>query len=298
MNPGNGTHRASLPDSATHFFARNDEAVRGLRAALDGSKPGRIDDWRADVIRELRSVIESDNLPSPSTEAGLPGRVGETPENSALHYRIAWELIRHFKLRETRDDAAALSRGMLLDLWDIWWRAAGNEKPGEEARRPEEVLPLDDGEGRVVEPALIRDAYSTCDSDLARLLSPERASRDQASAGGESVDADDGAPGVEGGLPRQIDWQLRRLCQSNDPFCMSDRAVLYELLRLYQLLLSDVEWKLPVDSVERLVEDAREFSDSIATLGETPLPRVSDAVFLNETKERTWKMRTRENARE
>ena len=274
MNSDNGRPESSLPDGATHFFAGADEAVHGLRAALDGTKSERIDDWRAGVIRALRSVIESDALPAPSMEAGLPGMFGETPENSALHYRIAWEIIRHFRLRDTRDDAATLSRGMLLDLWDMWWRAAGNEKPGEEARRPEEVLPLDDGEGRVVEPALIRDAYSTCDSDLAILLSPQRAVRDHASA----VD-------VEGRLTKQIDWQLRRLCQSNNPLCMSDRAVLYELLRLHQLLLFDVEWKLPVDSVGRLVEDAKEFNDSIATFGETPLPGVSDAVFLNEVKE-------------
>ena len=275
MNSDNGRSEASLPDGAAHFFSSADEAARGLRAALDGTKFGRIDDWRADVIRALRSVLESDALPAPSMVAGPPGMSGETPENSALHYRIAWEIIRHFGLRETRDDAATFTRGMLLDLWDMWWRAAGNEMPGEEARRPEEVLPLGDGEGRVVEPALIRDAYSTCDSDLAILLSPGRAVRDQGSPDGD----------VERGLTRQIDWQLRRLCQSNDPFCRSDRAVLYELLRMHQLLLSEVEWKLPVDSVERLVEDAREFSDSIATFGETPLPRVSDAVFLNEMKE-------------
>ena len=282
--PGMSPH-----DNFSYFFVQADELMSGLRAALDGSKSGRIDAWRAEVISELRAVIEDDRFPKPAMAAGLPSEVAETPENSALHYRIASEISRHYLFRSTEDDAAALSRGMLLDLWDMWWRAAGNAKPGEEARRPEQLFPTPrKGEGRIVEPALIRDAFSECDNDVAWLLTDAgKHACDDASTDEEEKVPEDQELGVEGRLERQIGWQLRRLCQWDEPFGEPDRAVLYELLRLHHILLADGDTGLPADSVERLVDDAKRFGDSIRKFGDTSLPRISDAIFVNGAMEST-----------
>ena len=56
--PGMSPH-----DNASYFFVQADELISGLRAALDGSKSGRIDSWRAEVISELRAVIEGRPFP-------------------------------------------------------------------------------------------------------------------------------------------------------------------------------------------------------------------------------------------
>ena len=138
------------------------------------------------------------------------------------------------------------------------------------------------GEGRVVEPALIRDAFSECDNDVAWLLTDAgKHARDDASTDEGRKVPEDQELGVESRLERQIGWQLRRLCQWDEPFGEPDRAVLYELLRLHHILLADGDTGLPADSVERLVDDAKRFGDSIRKFGDTSLPRVSDAIFVN-----------------
>ena len=92
-------HEVALGDEEPGFFDAGDKIVDRLCAALDGSKAGRIDDWRADVLRELRAVLAGDSLPEPLTKEGAPGDVAKTPKNSAIHYRIASEFTRRYQLR-------------------------------------------------------------------------------------------------------------------------------------------------------------------------------------------------------
>ena len=262
-------HEAALGDEEPGFFDAGDKIVDRLCAALDGSKAGRIDDWRADVLRELRAVLEGGSLPKPLTKEGAPGDVAETPMNSAIHYRIASELTRRYQLRRSPADAAALSRGLVLEYWDIWWRAAGYARPKEEESRLRERFPaLEDGKGRIVEPSLIRDAISLCNRDVSFALT-----RDE-------PDAD-----VEDKLLKQIDWQLRRLCLCQESFGEPDRAVLYELLRLHHVQYSHDVYGLPTDTAVRLVNDVKVFHDSIETFGKVKLPECSDEAFLSEEKD-------------
>ena len=90
---------------------------------------------------------------------------------------------------------------------------------------------------------------------------------------------------VEDKLLKQIDWQLRRLCLCQEPFCEPDRAVLYEILRLHHVQYAHDVYGLPTDTTVRLVNDVKVFHDSIETFGKVKLPKCSDEAFLSEEKE-------------
>ena len=257
---------------STRFFQDGDDASKPLRDALN-KPPGAVeeDTWRVGVLGAFRALVEK-RLPWPLPAACRPAEGEPTPLDAALHYRVAAEFVCRFPTRAGQKYRPFVSTGMLLDLWDIW-RKAGS--PDEVERRPvEQVPPLRDGNGRVVEPALILDALCGCDRDLAFLLS------------------ENGEYGAENALREQMRWQLRRLYRSKDRFSKADRALLYELLRHDHYRFSDPDTHLPEDSVERLILAAEQFRASVENFGETPLPETPEAAFADDRGDQEQQDRT------
>lgn len=243
------------------YFRSSDHATKPLTEALEKLATGRVDEWRTETLAALQYLVEP--MPAHLLQHRDPGTGEPTPEGAALHYRVAAEFVSRFrKYREGRegkdpDAAAALSRGLILDLWDMWGRAASGSSP-------DSTLLLEPGRGRVVEPAVVRDALCECDRDVARLLL-----RDKQEQGYSHENA----------LREQVRWQLLHLTRSKAPFAAEDRAVLYELLRHFHYRFSDVDTGLCLDAVRRLVDAGQQFRRSVESLGETALPEAPQTAF-------------------
>ncbi|MDD2869307.1 hypothetical protein [Neomegalonema sp.] len=248
----------------------------GIRSAADLLK--RIDEasqpWARALAREMRgegareaALEELCRLtalcPTPlSNHTATPDAPEATPENAALHYRIANEALRAYGRAEGRP--AALSRGMILDFWDAWWSAAADLSEPEAARRILEQMDPNEGEKRrVVQPGLIRDALCGCDRDVAALV------------GADGL-------GSEAELSRQILWQMRRLHRAPEMFAAADRVALYELLFMRDLRFADPEAEFPTETLERLLQAADQTRRALEGEGGKP-PVAPESAFLSLT---------------
>ena len=236
-------------------------AVEELTSALAADTKGRLEEWCSNLRQALRDVIKQMPTDAHLLRRRVPGAGQETPMNAALHYRVAAEFIRCFAEQRpggTPENPATLSPGMLLDLWEIWWRTLTPEVP-------DLVRDSDPEQGRVVEPILIRDALCGCDPDVRRWL-----------LRAEDVQS----YGHKKSLKTQIWWQLRQLTRTKPAFSKADRAVLYELLRQFHYRIADVTTGQCADAVRILVEAGEAFRESVETKGNVPLPESPEAVFL------------------
>ena len=245
--------------SAETLLDGMEKVMRPLLDALDQDTE-RFQEWRNRTVDKLRNVIVQ--VPTPlSPAAARPKEAATTADYAGLSYRIAAEFTRFYRQRSSPDDLAAFGRGMLLDVWDAWWRAASDARDRGEALRPSAYMEeAEFGEGRVVDPVLVLEAFCDLDSDVSRILR------------GSLRDAD-------GALRAQATWQLRRLHQTG--FRAADRVVLYELLRLrHWRTARSVDYALPELAVRTVVEAAVSSQRAVENKGETPLAKASEDAFL------------------
>ena len=235
------------------YFARADSEAAIVLLAEKLKRDNPADErakgwaWRADVLEAFQQTI---NL------APRLGATPETPPRAELYYRLVAEFVRryHSDARDHHSDArdrspTALSPGLLIDAWDIWKKRLGDGPDGAK------------GHGGIVEPDLVRAALCECNADVARWLLK-----------------DDKAYGDEAALREQIRRQLRRLLHTQAD---ADRAVLYELMRLFHYRFAARETGQNTDIVECLIENAKHFQSAVKSLGETPLPKALEADFRN-----------------
>ena len=223
-------------ETVAHVEKQRKLLADALESPVDGTTPKEV--W-GQRVREAVRVLVKDALPKclPQKPA-RPEKQQDCGEYAALSYTLAAEIVRFYPDRRSRGEASALSRGLVLDLWDMWWSLAGGIKPGEESRSPtsqseEGVLDI----GYIIDPMVLRSVFSTLDDDLARIFHDSAGYLDK-----ECLD-------------RQGIWLLQRLHRKQ--FQQHERVVLYEFLRLRHWRQADRSIGLPVHSLEQLIRAAR-----------------------------------------
>ncbi len=242
-----------------------DDAVAPLVEALDAPSMDRVDAWRANLLSAMRAVAK--RIGVVPVEAAPPEHDSPTAPDVDLVYRVAAEFTRVFPCRDKNGlGSDALSRGLLLYLWDQCWRAMRKDGLGGNAFGPEAYLarPVGPEDGRIVQPMLVRDAFCACDDDLSHALS----------GGGHGGDAD---------LRVQLDWMLRRLHRTD--FQSADRAALYMILRLRHSRSADREQDFPEMTVQTLVDAVLQTEQAIFDRGRTDIAEVPETAFSRERPE-------------
>lgn len=245
-------------DGAKELMARiHAEAQPWAQALAKLAQADAREDARSAALSTLQGLAKL--CPTPlDKETHAPEAGPETPEKAALHYRLANEALRAYA---QAPKGMSISRGLLLDFWDVWWTAASGLSGREAAQRVAEHMEPNEGLARrVVQPDLIRDALCACDRDVAFLL------------------AGKGGLGGDGALVEQLIWQMRRLHGSSRPFAPADRAALYELLLMRGLSHGDGESGFLAGSLEILCEATKAARSALET-GKTSIPTASEQAF-------------------
>ena len=250
-------------EDASAIIAEIEEQRNDLINALDNldsSENLTQEDWGVNVRREVRLLVEKalpDGLPM---EAVRPEEEQDCSEYAALSYTLAAEIIHFYP---DRDDSITLGRGLVLDIWDTWWKHAGRIGKGKESCVPSSPITeerLD--KGFLIDPILIRCVLAGLDEDIARSLK----------GGVGYVDARL--------LKKQGIWLLRRLHRAKFP--LSERIVLYEFLRLRH-------WSDPnrsdgigisYHSLKPLINLAIASKECLHSKGKKSMPTVSENAFL------------------
>ena len=250
----------TIRDDAKKTIAHVERQRKRIEAALanvDGETP---EAWGLRVRKAFGTLIEEalpEGLPrQPSQPGDHPG----CSDYAALNYTLAAEFVRVFPERQTESEATAISRGMVLDIWDMWWRRAGGIAPGEESRSPASQMGKSTlGTGHIIDPMVLRSVFSALDDDLARIFS------NGASHANEEY------------LHDHAIWLLKRLHHTHFP--SHERVVLYEFLRLRHWRQADRSIGLPARSIEPVISAAQETKKSLKSQGKKPMPTASEDAF-------------------
>ena len=249
-------------DDARATIAHVEEQRNRLEKALVTLVEETPEVWGQKVREAVRVLVENALPKCLPRRPARPEEQQDCDKYAALSYTLAAEIVRFYPNRQSRDAASALSRGLVLDLWDMWWSRAGGIEPGEESRSPASQLEesvLDIGIGYIIDPMVLRSVFSTLDDDLARIFHD--------SAG--YVD--------EEHLYRQGIWLLQRLHRKQ--FRQHERVVLYEFLRLRHWRQADREIDLPLHSLEQIIKAAQRSKDSLDSKGRSSMPTASEDAF-------------------
>ena len=226
-----------------------DDAIR-----LGDKKP---DTARKRLFKSLRSILP-DALPDPLPGSPHLPKEHPTPsEYAALNYTLAAELVRAFLERETSAEALVLSRGQVLDIWDLWWKQASGLTPDKVSRSP--TSPARElGTGYIIDPQIVCSSICVLDDGLALIISD-----------GVEVSPDE--------VHRQGRWLLARLHRTD--FSPVERVVLYEFLRLRHWRYADRCRGLIRRTVETIISAARSMRKCLDSFGEVPMPLATDRAF-------------------
>lgn len=244
---------AEIEDLSGHF-------IKALKSTEYSSRDP--DEACHTVRKEVRSLVDKALPNSLPLEAAPPEKEQDCSKYAALSYTLVAEIIHFFLGRKV---ATTLGRGLVLDLWDMWWSRASGIQLGKEPRVPSSSV----AEGRLetgflIDPVITRSVLTRLDDDIARILE-------------DNVD--------KHLLKRQGIWLLRRLHHARFP--LRQRVVLYEFLRLRHWCEVDRSFDidLPYDSLELLINAAKESKDSLRRKDKKSMPIVSEDAFQSNSNE-------------
>lgn len=251
-------------DNETPIIAAIENERKLLVNALRSIESSFPDENGLRLRQVVRSLVDKALEGSLPLEAASPEKEQDCGEYAALSYTLAAEII-HFYRDRNDTSHLGLGRGLVLDLWDLWWFRASGIQLGKKPHIPSSSVAEGRlGTGLLIDPAIIRSAFMRLDDDIARILEC-------------NVD--------KHLLKRQGIWLLRRLCHARFP--LRQRVVLYEFLRLrhwYEVDCSSGIY-LPRDSLELLIYAAKESKNSLRHKNKESMPTVSEDVFRSDSSE-------------